>query len=252
MALELVRLDNGTLPGIANAIRARTGDTALLLPSQMAAAIAGIPTVTLPELTAPAAERQVLAGKEYIGADGEKKTGTLVVGDTIGLVEVISVPGTGLEVEEESSADWSCTVLLLAEPNLLAENIKSGVKIFQVSGTAKTLRVETGSVTPAADTQSITIPAAGHLVTISGDNVPAQEGYILQGCLSDAVNDGSGGIFGALKMQYPSVFQGVATSILRGAVGSDSQTSVYTGNAARLFAAGVTYSWTVFQWEDTQ
>ena len=42
MALELVKLDSGTLPGIADAIRAKTGETALLLPSQMAAAIGGI------------------------------------------------------------------------------------------------------------------------------------------------------------------------------------------------------------------
>ena len=44
MALELVKLDSATLPGIADAIRGKTGETALLLPSEMAAAIAGIPT----------------------------------------------------------------------------------------------------------------------------------------------------------------------------------------------------------------
>lgn len=42
MALELVKLDSATLPAIADAIRAKTGDTARLLPSQMAAAIGGI------------------------------------------------------------------------------------------------------------------------------------------------------------------------------------------------------------------
>ena len=56
MALELVKLDSGTLPAIANAIREKTGDTALLLPSQMPNAIAGIPSgIELPALTAPAA-----------------------------------------------------------------------------------------------------------------------------------------------------------------------------------------------------
>ena len=42
MAMELVKLDNATLPAIADAIRAKTGGAALLLPSQMAAAIGGI------------------------------------------------------------------------------------------------------------------------------------------------------------------------------------------------------------------
>ena len=42
MAMELVKLDNATLPAIADAIRAKTGGAALLLPSQMAEAIGGI------------------------------------------------------------------------------------------------------------------------------------------------------------------------------------------------------------------
>lgn len=42
MALELVWMDSATLPGIADAIRAKKGDSALLLPSRMAAAIGGI------------------------------------------------------------------------------------------------------------------------------------------------------------------------------------------------------------------
>ena len=43
MALEFVRIDNTTLPGIADAIRAKTGETALMLPSQMAQAIEALP-----------------------------------------------------------------------------------------------------------------------------------------------------------------------------------------------------------------
>ena len=42
MALELVKLDRQTLPAIADAIRAKTGGTDLLLPSQMAEAIGAI------------------------------------------------------------------------------------------------------------------------------------------------------------------------------------------------------------------
>lgn len=138
MAMELVKLDNATLPAIANAIRAKTGDTALLLPSQMAEAIAGIQTgVTLPALSDPAAVGHVLAGKEYIGADGTKKTGTLVVCDTVQETEDgRGVPGIGVDVKIESTADGSSKTIMLPEPNLLAENIKIGVSIFGVAGSA--------------------------------------------------------------------------------------------------------------------
>lgn len=134
--LELVKLDSGTLPAIANAIREKTGDTALLLPSQMPNAIAGIPSgIELPALTTPAEDSDVLNGKEYIGADGGKRTGTLVVCDTVGEVETVSNPGVGLKVEIESTADLSSAILNLTEPNLKSENIKSGVSIFGVLGT---------------------------------------------------------------------------------------------------------------------
>ena len=45
MALEIVKLDSRTLPSIADAIRAKTGNTALLLPSQMVGAISSIKTL---------------------------------------------------------------------------------------------------------------------------------------------------------------------------------------------------------------
>ena len=136
MALELVKLDSETLPAIADAIRGKTGETALLLPSEMAAAIAGIPTGgSLPALTTPAAEKDVLAGKEYIDGSGAKKAGTLVVCDTVQEAGTASNPGTGLEVDLESTADGSGKTLTLPEKNLLPENIKSGVSIFGILGT---------------------------------------------------------------------------------------------------------------------
>ena len=155
MAMELVKLNSETLPAIANAIRAKTGDTALLLPSEMAAAIAGIPTGgSLPALTTPAAEKDVLAGKEYIDGSGAKKTGTLVVCDTVQEAEIIGVPGVGLTVEVESSADGSSKTLTLPEPNLKSENIKSGVSIFGVSGSANALKSASGTFTLSEDTLS--------------------------------------------------------------------------------------------------
>ena len=164
--LELVKLDSGTLPAIANAIRAKTGDTALLLPSQMAAAIAGIPSgIELPSLTSPAADGDVIAGKEYIDGVGAKRTGTLVVCDTIQEAEHFGVAGTGVSLEIESSADGSSMTMTLPEPNLIPENIKSGVSIFGVPGTAKT--VERITVTTAC---SVAEEVSNYFSSIAQEN----------------------------------------------------------------------------------
>ena len=155
MAMELVKLNSETLPAIANAIRSKTGETALLLPSEMAAAIAGIPTGgSLPALTTPAAEKDVLAGKEYIDGSGAKKAGTLVVCDTVQEVETFGLAGTGVHLDIESTADGSGKTMTLPEPNLKSENIKSGVSIFGVSGSANALKSASGTFTLSEDTLS--------------------------------------------------------------------------------------------------
>lgn len=56
MALEIVKLDSRTLPSIADAIRAKTGNTALLLPSQMVGAISSIKTLHIETGTITPAE----------------------------------------------------------------------------------------------------------------------------------------------------------------------------------------------------
>lgn len=180
MALELVKLDSGTLPAIANAIREKTGDTALLLPSQMPNAIAGIPSgIELPALTTPAEDSDVLNGKEYIGAAGEKRTGTLV--DQIYEVETLMGPG-GISLDVESTAGAEET-FEFPEPNLQAENIKSGVMIYGCTGNAKILCVETGTITPAEATLSITIPctdgAKAFILEATDDTKSAIEGQSL-------------------------------------------------------------------------
>ena len=241
--LEMVKLDSGTLPAIANAIREKTGDTALLLPSQMAGAIAGISSgVDLPALTAPAEDSDVLNGKEYIGAAGEKRTGTLV--DQIYEIETIMGSG-GISLEVESTAGASKT-FAFPEPNLQPENIKSGISIFNVAGSVKEIRTETGTITPAEDTQTITIPATGNVLYIVGVSVPAETGYVIAASYSKGnYNIGAqmGGYF-----RYAS-----ATSIISAGIGvsiQDGNMIVTTGNTARLFAAGATYRWTVYNWED--
>lgn len=124
----------------------------------------------LPELTTPAEDSDVLSGKEYIGAAGEKRTGALVVCDTVQKIEDgWGFPGIGVDVKIESTADGSSTSLRLPEPNLKSENIVAGSSIFGVPGTAKsTLRVDTGTFTLAEDTQA---PAITHNLGVIPDLV---------------------------------------------------------------------------------
>ena len=231
----------------SNAAVTAKGGTAAGDLSGLPAAIASIPSGgELPELTAPAEVGHVLAGKEYIDGNGNKRAGTLVVCDTIEEVECLGIAGTGVSVDIEPSADGSASMLTLPEPNLLPENIVAGSSIFGVTGTAKKLRVETGTITPAEDTQTITIPITGKVLDIVGVSVPAETGYVLAASYSKGnYNIGAqmGGYF-----RYAS-----ATAIISAGIGvsiQDGNMIVTTGNTARLFAAGATYRWTVYNWED--
>lgn len=134
----------------------------------------------LPELTDPAAESDVLAGKEYIDASGAKKAGTLVVCDTIEEVECLGIAGTGVSVDIESSADGSASMLTLLEPNLASENIKSGVSIFGVPGTAKT--IEEITVTTAC---SVAEEVSNYFSSIAQENENAV--YVFAKSLSDDI-----------------------------------------------------------------
>lgn len=249
--LELVKLDSATLPGIADAIRAKTGETALLLPSQMAEAIEGIQTgVTLPELQTPAAESDVLKGKEYIGEDAGKHTGSLVVCDTLAEVERFGENGIGLHLELESSADGSTTAIKLHEPNLMTDNIVVGASIFGVSGAAKTLRVETGTITPAEDTKSITIPcsdgAKAFILEATYDTISAIEGqsliyavafagtFISKHNIENAVNT-------AMTIWYKTQYASSGTEVQNsGGVTISLNYNFYPGP----------YRWAAYYWED--
>ena len=259
MALELVKLDSETLPGIADAIRAKTGDTALLLPSEMAAAIAGIPTGgSLPALTKPAAESDVLAGKEYIDGSSNKQTGTLVVCDTIEEVETIGVPGTGVSVDIESSADGSSMTMTLPEPNLKPENIKSGVMIYGCTGNAKILRVETGTITPAEDVMALEPPCTANpkmiivhltdasLETVVREDMVAAMRINLTGVPYEQGTDGSVASIFTAALQYHN------TGGKRGRTNAICKMNPVkiAGTKTYKWRAGLEYRWTAYYWED--
>lgn len=224
------------------------------------AAIASIPSGgELPELTNPAEVGHVVAGKEYIDAAGNKQTGTLVACDTIQDVETIGLPGVGVQVDLESTADGSTKTMTLPEPNLLPENIKSGVRIFGVLGAAKTLRVETGTITPAEDHATLTVPCTSspklvivkatdvaidnaiannikaaikavgtdHLYSIGADDSATQGCYAM---LNVHMDTGKFNIHGRNMSVYPTVT---------------------ISGGGYPWCAGMEYQWMAYYWEDT-
>lgn len=106
--------------------------------SGLPAAISSIPSGggELPELTDPATAGDVIEGKEYIDGAGAKQTGALVICDTVQADGYFGNSGYGVSVNLVSVLDGSTKILTLPEPNLLAENIKIGVSIFGVAGSA--------------------------------------------------------------------------------------------------------------------
>ena len=211
-------------------------------------AITSIPTgAALPELTTPAEVGHVVAGKEYIDGNGNKKTGTLVVCDTVAEVDTFGSSGVGVNVEIESTADGSTAILTLRETNLLPENIVAGSSIFGVPGTAKKLRVETGTITPAEDTTTISIPCS--------DNPK----YAVLLTTSDATAEGD--IIGAIiyNILYAGKFPGncVAGYYYSGRIRSsalaatvDAGISIPEISSVCFYRAGTAYQWTAYYWED--
>lgn len=255
MALELVKLDSGTLPAIANAIREKTGDTALLLPSQMPNAIAGIPSgIELPALTAPAEDSDVLSGKEYIGAAGEKRTGTLV--DQIYEIETLMGSG-GISLEVESTAGATKT-FEFPEPNLQPENIKSGISIFHVAGSVKEIRTETGTITPAEDIVRLEPPCTANpkmivvhltdasLETVVREDMVAAMRANLAGVPYELGTDSSVANLFITSLQYHN------TGGKRGTINSICTLDPVkiTGSSTYQWRAGLEYRWTAYYWED--
>ena len=244
----------------SNAAVAAKGGTPADNLSGIPAAIASIQTGgELPELTMPAEVGHVVAGKEYIDAAGNKQTGTLVVCDSIAEVETFGVPGVGLSVEIESPADGSAGELTLPEPNLLPENIKIGVSIFGVPGTAKTMRVETGTITPAEDVMSLEFPCTAnpkmiivHLTDASLDTVVQEDMAAvmranLTGFPYELGADGSITSVFVTNLLYHN------TGGKRGAINVICKLDPVkiTGSSTYQWRAGLEYLWTAYYWEDS-
>ena len=213
----------------------------------------------LPVLTNPAAAGDVIAGKEYINGAGAKQEGMLVVCDTVYEVETLPYPGTGMTVKLESTVDGSTKILMLPETNLLPENIKSGVNIFGVLGSAKTLREESGTITLSEDAIKITIPCTDnpkmlviHLTdaaletVMQNDMVAAMRAHVVgetYGIGSDANPLNRAMTF----LQYHTT-GGRRSGI--SAVCTLAPVTI-TGSSTVKWIAALEYAWTAYYWEDT-
>ena len=232
-----------------NAISAKGGTPADNL-SGLQDAIVSIPSGgVLPELTDPAEVGHVIAGKEYIDGSGNKQTGTLVVCDSIEEVETIGEAGVGLNVDIKSPVDGSAGELKIPEQHLLPENIKNGVSIFGIAGSAKTMRVESGTITPAKDSDTMTIEISGSPKAVS---VVAAQTH------TPAQDDILGACYDVLPWRTVCGYNGAILYFAKG-LSRLTQVNVSADAAAIGFPAisssfhwraGVEYTWTAYYWED--
>ena len=131
MALELIKLNDTTLPAIAAAIRAKTGDTALLYPSQMADAIGGLRIIRVKSGTV-----QPAADHNYIDLPETKSGACAVVVRAASKDDVIAAgPGSAYGVKGVILTDSS------AMPNCIAHYYDGSA--MKISATAPTTSKDT-------------------------------------------------------------------------------------------------------------
>ena len=224
------------------------------------ASIASIPSGgDLPSLTSPAPESDVLNGKEYIGAAGEKRTGALVVCDSVEDVEHFGADGIGVHLKIESTADGSSKTITLPEENLKSENIKSGISIFHVAGSVKEIRTETGTITTAEDSASLALPCTANpkmfvvqatdaaMDSIIADHVAAMVSAV--GCWK-TFPTGTAGAHADKNIAAVTIHM-TSGKIGVSGVTCEVSASVTVGvYSTYRWKAGVEYQWTAYYWED--
>ena len=202
----------------------------------------------LPELTTPAEVGHVVAGKEYIDGNGDKRAGTLVVCDTVKEVEYFGIAGTGVSLDIESSADGSVKTMTLPEENLKSENIKSGISIFHVAGSVKEIRTETGTWTPTEETKEASIActagAKAFCLEATEETIAAISGQTAR-YIASAVANFCGAISGAANCATYVWIGSAYANAGRPATNTDG---FYVSSSYNFYAGA--YRWTAYYWDD--
>lgn len=151
------------LKGIADALRTKKGTSDPIPAPNFAQEILGIQTGTdTSDATAKAAD--ILSGKTAYGASG-KITGSIpgVSGQTI-------TPGTTSKTAIQAGRYASGDISVLGDPNLIAENIKSGVSIFGTAGTLKGQQTALFTAVVSPDNSYICLLDRGEFKRYTKDN----------------------------------------------------------------------------------
>lgn len=190
-------IEDTTLTGIGDAIRAKEGSADPIPVSELPARISGLETgAQLPSLTNPGTAADLLAGKELIDQDGNPVTGTMpeaaqatpsISVSSAGLITASATQAAGHVAAGTKSATKQLTTKAAAtitpgtanqtiaagtyltgaqtikgDANLLAANIKSGVSIFGVAGT-----LESGVKLLDLASSDMTFSKSGTTVTLT-------------------------------------------------------------------------------------
>lgn len=147
------------LAAIADAIRTKTGETGTIQASQFASKIAGIST------SLPTQEKTVSPSTSQVVVTPD--SGKTLSKVTVGAISPIKLAATYTPTTTDQvipASRWlSGAQTIKGDANLIASNIKSGVSIFNVAGTAS--GAKTKKVTGATDTSSILSFSVGESIS---------------------------------------------------------------------------------------
>lgn len=213
-----ILIKDTTLSGIADAIRAKEGNTEPIPVPDMASRIIAIESggVTLPSLTNQGSESDLRSGKQLIDSDGNVVRGNVdtrynssVVFKVDGESIVVNVPagiydsdidkniGTIKEATTYTPTTSDQTInantyltgvqTILGDENLNAANIKSGVSIFGVNGTLES-GIDTSDATATASDMAYGVTAyvdgekiTGNITEIKSEQSTTADGTVYTG-----------------------------------------------------------------------